>query len=216
MRQVGLLIVTVALMAVTAGAATAAPPTCSNPAVTCYTGTAEDGSTFKAEVPPDWNGTLLLYSRGYVPPFLPNPPADTWRNRTGADHLLGDGFALADLRRLARGRRVAPELRATACRARNVVHDGRISVPVLTVHATADGLVVSPHENAYAEAVRRAGRTRLLKQLWVDRPGHCTFTDAEAVARRLVKGPRPDPERSEWVDSRPLGGVTRQGGRLSA
>ena len=95
MRQVGLLIVTVALMAVTAGPATAAPPTCTNPAVTCYTGTAEDGSTFKAEVPPDWNGTLLLYSHGYVPPFVPNPPADTWRNRAVADHLLAEGFALA-------------------------------------------------------------------------------------------------------------------------
>ena len=68
MRRVGLLIVTVALMAVTAGPAAAAPPTCTNPSVTCDTGTAPDGSTFKAEVPPDWNGTLLLYSHGYVPP----------------------------------------------------------------------------------------------------------------------------------------------------
>ena len=69
--------------------AAAATPVCTNPAVTCITGTAEDGSTFKAEVPQQWNGTLLLYSHGYVPPFVPNGPADTWRNRAVADELLG-------------------------------------------------------------------------------------------------------------------------------
>ena len=52
MRRVALLIVMVVLVAVTAGpAAAAAPPTCTNPAVTCYTGTAADGSTFKAKRP---------------------------------------------------------------------------------------------------------------------------------------------------------------------
>ena len=435
MRQVGLLIVTVTLMAVTAGPATAAPPTCTNPAVTCYTGTAEDGSTFKAEVPPDWNGTLLLYSHGYVPPVVPNPPADTWRNRAVADQLLGEGFALAgssyasngwaveealrdqidllerfedrfgeprrtiawgesmggmitaglvqrhprrfdgalpfcgilggavglwnqnldlayaiktllaadpdpavsvpasqlelvnitdwpanvaranaavaaaaatprgrarlalaaalfplpdwwevgtprparddyaarwanqlqalqfqlafifgfrqeveqraggngswnvgvdygrllarsasrdlvgalyrgldlrgDLRLLAKGRRVRPDLRATAYLVRNIVYDGRIPVPVLTVHTTDDGLVVSPHERAYRDAVRRAGRSRLLEQLWVDRPGHCTFTDAETLAaldvllERLDRGRWPKDSGSVFDDYEP-------------
>src|SRR5918992_5996614 len=95
MRQRRLLILAVAFIAATAGPATAAPPTCTNPAVTCWTGTAEDGSTFKAEVPPDWNGTLLLFSHGYVPFFLPNPPAENADNRAIADHLLAEGFALA-------------------------------------------------------------------------------------------------------------------------
>ena len=98
-----------------------------------------------------------------------------------------------DLRLLAKGRRVRPDLRATAYLVRNVVYDGRIPVPVLTVHTTDDGLVVSPHERAYRDAVRRAGRGRLLEQLWVDRPGHCTFTDAETLAalRRAARAPRP-------------------------
>jgi pimeloyl-ACP methyl ester carboxylesterase len=412
---------------VAVGAATgaaAAAPTCTNPAVTCVTGTAEDGSTFKAEVPPRWNGTLLLYSHGYVPPFLPNPPADTWRNRAVADELLADGFALAgssyasngwavkealrdqidlldrferrfgkprrtiawgesmggmvttglverhprrfdgalpfcgilggavglwnqnldlqyaiktllsadpnpavsgpaselelvnitdwpanvaranaavaaaqatpegrarlalaaalfplpdwydpntqrparhdfetrqqqqfralqfqlafifgfrqeveqraggnpswnagvdyrrllsrsgsrdiavalyrrtglelrrDLRRLERAARVRPEPRATAYLIRNTVFDGRIDVPVLTVHTTADGLVVSPHEDAYRDAVRRSGRARLLKQLYLDRPGHCTFTDDETLAALRVLLARLD--RGRW------------------
>jgi pimeloyl-ACP methyl ester carboxylesterase len=412
---------------VAVGAATgaaAAAPTCTNPAVTCVTGTAEDGSTFKAEVPPRWNGTLLLYSHGYVPPFLPNPPADTWRNRAVADELLADGFALAgssyasngwavkealrdqidlldrferrfgkprrtiawgesmggmvttglverhprrfdgalpfcgilggavglwnqnldlqyaiktllsadpnpavsgpaselelvnitdwpanvaranaavaaaqatpegrarlalaaalfplpdwydpntqrparhdfetrqqqqfralqfqlafifgfrqeveqraggnpswnagvdyrrllsrsgsreiavalyrrtglelrrDLRRLERAARVRPEPRATAYLIRNTVFDGRIDVPVLTVHTTADGLVVSPHEDAYRDAVRRSGRARLLEQLYLDRPGHCTFTDDETLAALRVLLARLD--RGRW------------------
>ena len=38
------------------------------------------------------------------------------------------------------------------------------------------------HEQAYAAAVRRAGDQRLLRQLFVERAGHCTFTPAELVA----------------------------------
>ena len=73
---------------------------------------------------------------------------------------------------------------------------GAIKVPVLTVHTTADGLVVSPHEDAYRDAVRRSGRSRLLEQLYVDRPGHCTFTDAETLAALHVLLGRVD--RGRW------------------
>ena len=67
-------------------------------------------------------------------------------------------------------------------------------MPLLSVHTSADGLVVSPHEDAYRDAVRRSGRSRLLKQLYADRPGHCTFTDEEVLAalgmllKRLDRG----------------------------
>ena len=99
-----------------------------------------------------------------------------------------------DLRLLERGARVRSDRRATGYLIRNTVFDGRIDVPVLTVHTTADGLAVSPHKDAYRDAVRRSGRSRLLKQLYLDRPGHCTFTDAETLAalhvllRRLDRG----------------------------
>jgi pimeloyl-ACP methyl ester carboxylesterase len=408
-RVVGVLVGAIGVLA-GAGPAFAAPPTCTNPAVTCITGTADDGSTFKAEMPSRWNGTLLLYSHGYVPFFLPNPPADDAGNRAVADNLLGRGFALAgssfassgwdvedalrdqmdlldrfqtrfgkprrtiawghsmggmvtagliqrhprqfdgalpmcgilggsvglwnqnldleyafktllsdspdpavsvpasqlelvhitnwpanvalanaaataaqatadgrarlalaaalfplpdwydagstrpartdyaarqqqqfkalqfqlafvfgfrsdveqraggnpswnvgvdydrllarsasrdlalalyrqssldlrrDLRLLARGARVRADLGATGYLIRNIVFDGRIRVPVLTMHTTADGLVVSPHEAAYRDAVGRAGDARLLKQLFVERPGHCAFTDDETLS----------------------------------
>jgi hypothetical protein len=103
------------------------------------------------------------------------------------------------------------------------VYDGRIRVPVLTVHTTADGLVVSPHEAAYRDAVRRAGRARLLEQLYVDRPGHCSFTDAETLAaldvllEHLDRGRWPSDPDSTFVDYEPppfLRPFDLRGGRL--
>lgn len=79
-----------------AGAAPSTLPTCTNPAVKCEVGQTSDGSTWKIEVPPNWNGTLLLYSHGYVPPTgAPNPPADDAGDRLTGDYLLAHGFALA-------------------------------------------------------------------------------------------------------------------------
>jgi pimeloyl-ACP methyl ester carboxylesterase len=63
-------------------------------AVTTYTGTLPDGATFLIQVPSPWNGTLLLYSHGYVIPGSPNPAQDVGDPATGA-FLLSNGFALA-------------------------------------------------------------------------------------------------------------------------
>jgi hypothetical protein len=41
--------------------------------VTTHTGTLADGATFLIEVPANWNGTLFLYSHGYVVPGSSNP-----------------------------------------------------------------------------------------------------------------------------------------------
>jgi hypothetical protein len=61
---------------------------------TTYTGTLADGATYKIEVPTKWNGTLLLYSHGYVVPGSPNPARDVGDPATGA-YLLAHGYALA-------------------------------------------------------------------------------------------------------------------------
>jgi len=52
---------------------------------------------------------------------------------------------------------------------------------VLTMHTTGDGLVVPENEQAYRSAVDQAGRASLLRQVFVHRAGHCTFTPAETV-----------------------------------
>src|SRR3954451_681935 len=97
MRRIALILVAAMGLAVgtTAHAAGPTGPSCTNNAVTCKTGTTPDGSTWKIEVPPNWNGTLLLYSHGYEPPLGPNQPADDFADRTAADYLLAHGFALA-------------------------------------------------------------------------------------------------------------------------
>ena len=63
-------------------------------ATTTTTGTLPDGATYLIQVPDPWNGTLLLYSHGYVTPGSPNPPHDVGDPLTGA-YLLGQGYALA-------------------------------------------------------------------------------------------------------------------------
>jgi len=83
---------TVALVAVVLGIA--AVPISASAAVTTMTGTFADGARYLIQVPDSWNGTLLLYSHGYVTPGSPNPATDVGDPATGA-FLLNQGYALA-------------------------------------------------------------------------------------------------------------------------
>src|SRR4051794_16741387 len=82
-----------ALALVAATAATASPAAAATPSGT-FTGTLADGATYRIEVPAVWNGTLVLYSHGYVVPGSSNPARDVGDPLTGA-WLLGHGYALA-------------------------------------------------------------------------------------------------------------------------
>jgi pimeloyl-ACP methyl ester carboxylesterase len=62
--------------------------------VVAFNGTLADGATYLIEVPPGWNGTLVLYSHGYVVPGSPNPAADVGDPVTRG-FLLANGYALA-------------------------------------------------------------------------------------------------------------------------
>jgi len=64
------------------------------PAQKHITGTLSDGATYVIDVPASWNGTLLLYSHGYVTPGSSNPATDVGDPLTGS-YLLGAGYALA-------------------------------------------------------------------------------------------------------------------------
>ena len=80
----------------------------------------------------------------------------------------------------------------------NIIFNGRIRFPVLTMHTTGDGLVVNQNESAYKDVVDEAGNQRLLRRTFVHRAGHCTFTPAETVTalqnliERLDNGRWPD------------------------
>jgi len=88
----------------------------------------------------------------------------------------------ADLRKLNQATRISAVPAAVRYLARNIAFNGRIHIPVLTMHTTGDGLVVPENEQAYDRVVHRAGRGALLRQTFIDRAGHCAFTPAETVA----------------------------------
>lgn len=60
-----------------------------------FTGTLPDGTDWRAVLPDDWNGTLLLYSHGYQPSFTgPRAPATVAPNAETEQLLLDQGYAL--------------------------------------------------------------------------------------------------------------------------
>lgn len=60
-----------------------------------YTG-AIDGAEYRVETPERWNGTLVLFSHGYVPEGVPIPPGIPLAVRAETEQwLLDHGFALA-------------------------------------------------------------------------------------------------------------------------
>jgi len=86
-----------------------------------------------------------------------------------------------DVQTLNSSKRISADPKAVGWLARNIAFDGDISVPVLTMHTTGDGLVVPENEQAYRAVVDRAGTGALLRQIFVDRAGHCAFTPAETI-----------------------------------
>ena len=86
-----------------------------------------------------------------------------------------------DVQTLNSSPRISANPNAAAWLARNISFDGDIQVPVLTMHTTGDGLVVPENEQAYRSVVDRAGHGNLLRQVFVNRAGHCAFTPAETI-----------------------------------
>jgi hypothetical protein len=88
----------------------------------------------------------------------------------------------ADLAALQNAPRIAADPAAVDYLKQNIVFNGQIQMPVLTLHTTGDGLVPVEDEQAYASVVRSAGNNSLLREVFVHRAGHCTFTPAETIA----------------------------------
>jgi hypothetical protein len=105
----------------------------------------------------------------------------------------------ADLDKLEATARIAATPSAVDYLEKYIVFNGDIEQPVLTMHTTGDGLVLNQDEQAYASVVRSAGNASLLREVFVHRAGHCSFTPAETITafntliERLNKG--------HWDDS---------------
>lgn len=107
-----------------------------------------------------------------------------------------------DLDRLATTSRIQADPLALAYLERHIVFNGDLGgVPVLTLHTDSDGLVTPDNERAYADVVDQAGNHDLLRQLYVHRGGHCTFTFAEIRTALEVLVERID--RGDWGDLDP-------------
>ena len=87
-----------------------------------------------------------------------------------------------DLNTLNAGATIKPDAAAAAYLDRFISFDGRLGVPTLSMHTTGDGLVIAPNESAYKQVVSTAGNEEMLRQVFVHRAGHCTFTGAETIA----------------------------------
>ena len=85
-----------------------------------------------------------------------------------------------DLATLEAAPRIAANPAAVDYLTDNIIFNGDLGdVPVLTMHTKGDGLVVNQDEQAYASIVEDRA---LLRQVFVNRAGHCAFTPAETVA----------------------------------
>lgn len=86
-----------------------------------------------------------------------------------------------DLNTLQNAPRIAADPGVVDYLSQFINFNGQINIPVLTMHTTGDGLVVNQDEQAYASDVRAAGNNGLLRETFVHRAGHCTFTPAETI-----------------------------------
>src|SRR6266851_2804879 len=64
----------------------------------------------------------------------------------------------------------------------NIIFNGEIHSPVLSINTKGDGLVVVQNESAYKQVVEEADNEEFLRRAFVSRAGHCAFTPAETIA----------------------------------
>ncbi|ONI77286.1 hypothetical protein ALI144C_35095 [Actinosynnema sp. ALI-1.44] len=105
----------------------------------------------------------------------------------------------ADLAKLAKAPRVAPDPRALAYMYRYGVASGRMPVPMVTLHSALDGGAVSDQERWYADKMDRPDRIR---QLYLNRGGHCAYSAAEELTALRVLLHKLDTGR--WQDTNPV------------
>ena len=104
-----------------------------------------------------------------------------------------------DLKTLDATPRIAADPGAVQYLSRYIIFNGDVNMPVLTMHTTGDGLVVNQDEQAYASVVRAAGNNPLLREIFVHRAGHCSFTPAETLTAFQTLIHRMD--TGKWGDS---------------
>src|ERR1700756_9080 len=127
---------------------------------------------FRAQGNPSWN-TGVDY-RAQLSRSIDQAEVSALYQHAGLS-LEGDLQTLEDAVRIS----VDPE--ALHYLESNIIFDGQINLPVLTMHTKGDGLVVVQNESAYKRVVDAAGDSAFLRRTFVHRAGHCAFTPAETI-----------------------------------
>jgi pimeloyl-ACP methyl ester carboxylesterase len=86
-----------------------------------------------------------------------------------------------DLQTLSQTARVMANPPSVTYLKHNIIFNGQIHIPVLTLHTKGDGLVEVENENAYKDVVDDENNGNFLRQIFVHRAGHCAFTPAETI-----------------------------------
>jgi pimeloyl-ACP methyl ester carboxylesterase len=109
-----------------------------------------------------------------------------------------------DLKTLNETARYSADPEAVHYLEKNIIFDGEIHIPVLTLHTKGDGLVVVQNESAYKQVVDEAGNGEFLRRTFVARAGHCAFTPAETIVAVQALINRLDSGRWDDVDATDL------------
>ena len=142
------------------------------------------------------DGPFLFWLRGEMEARAGGNPS--WNTGVNYAKQLANSIDNAEVQALyqAAGLNLSDDLAALAAAPRVSADDGAVSYlkdhivfngdlagkPVLTIHTTGDGLVLNSDEQAYRSVAQDAKDSQLLRQAFVHRAGHCTFTPAETVA----------------------------------
>jgi pimeloyl-ACP methyl ester carboxylesterase len=118
-----------------------------------------------------------------------------------------------DLGRLKEAARIKAKQSALDYLERNIIFDGEIGIPVLTLHTKGDGLVGVEEETAYKDVVDEEKNGARLRQVFVHRAGHCEFTPAETVVAFETLVSRLDTGKWPALGS---GGLNKSANKLGA
>lgn len=106
-----------------------------------------------------------------------------------------------DLRRLAATPRITADPDAAIWLAHNGTPDGRAGLPTITLSGVSDTIGLTEAARWYGQRVRRNGDPADLRQLFVNRAGHCMFTSAEEITS--VTALRTRVRTGRWGDTTP-------------
>src|SRR5260370_20312753 len=87
----------------------------------------------------------------------------------------------ADLETLQDAVRISTDPEALHYLERNIIFNGEIHIPVLTLHTKGDGLVVVQNESAYKQVVDEAVNAEFLRRPFVSRARHSAFTPPQTT-----------------------------------